>query len=70
LAGEAIRFDPDGIQFDKPVELFLPYKDEDNDGMIATSGLDSDTTYFFKVTAVYHTNVESADSQTVSATTL
>lgn len=34
LAGEAIRFDPDGIQFDKPVELFLPYKDEDNDGMI------------------------------------
>jgi Fibronectin type III domain len=33
-AGEVVRFDPDGISFDKPVELFLPYKDEDNDGLI------------------------------------
>lgn len=42
LAGEAIRFDPDGIQFDKPVELFLPYKDEDNDGMIDGTEIEED----------------------------
>ena len=37
---------------------------------VTVSGLDTGTSYFFKVTAVYHGSLESADSQTVSGTTL
>ncbi len=39
MAGEVISFEPDGIMFDKPVELFLPYKDEDNDGFVDGTGV-------------------------------
>lgn len=33
-AGEGVSFAPDGITFDQPVTLRLPYNDEDNDGYI------------------------------------
>ena len=41
-AGEVVQFDPDGIRFDQPVELFLPYKDDDNDGIIDGTGIEED----------------------------
>lgn len=41
-AGEVIQFDPDGIRFDQPVELVLPYKDDDNDGIIDGTEIEED----------------------------
>jgi len=41
-AGEVIRFDPDGIRFDEPVRLFLPYKDDDSDGIVDGTEIDED----------------------------
>ena len=34
IAGRCISFGPDGIIFDRPIDIFLPYSDEDDDGVI------------------------------------
>ncbi|MGC9324560.1 MAG: hypothetical protein ACP5G0_07415 [Desulfomonilia bacterium] len=33
-AGQCVRFQPDGIQFATPVQLFLPYRDVNSDGIV------------------------------------
>jgi len=32
--GKCINFGPDGITFDTPIDIFFPYNDKDNDGII------------------------------------
>jgi len=38
--GECISFTPDGTLFDKPVSLYLPYNDADNDGIVDGTAVD------------------------------